>query len=242
MTISHNILFFCNHFNSPRTGTQAFQECPAIELTRTFTKWSHLVTDVNSIESTIDRAFHIALSGKPGVVHLDMPKDILSSIVAGRQPTNTSSNTKKIVINSNTGKDQAFDDQFKTTNDTTKKLRSAQVRVTDPLTSVPGSCQIVTSQKDQINHDSHIKQNVDSSNSSNIIDDWSFSKIVGLINKAKQPVIIAGKGCNTASTLLREFAITGNIPVTTTLHAMGCFDETHPLALQMLGMFSSLII
>ena len=153
-------------------------------------------------------------------------------------------------------RNESVDDQYKTAKDNPNYSKSAQARtfqipmpntgnVTDPLTDgVSNSCRIVTFQKDQKHHDSHTKQNdIDSSNSDMVVkNDWDFSKIIDMINKAKQPVIIAGKGCNSSSALLREFAITGNIPVTTTLHGMGCFDETHPLALQMLGMLSSFII
>jgi len=63
--------------------------------------------------------------------------------------------------------------------------------------------------------------------------------ILHLINISKKPVIIAGQGTNNCSNILREFVLKSQIPITTTLHAMGVFDETHELSLHMLGMHGS---
>jgi len=63
-----------------------------------------------------------------------------------------------------------------------------------------------------------------------------MTEMIDLIKQARKPVIIAGQGCNDAPDELRKFAEALQIPVTTTLHAMGVFDERHPLALNMLGM------
>jgi acetolactate synthase-1/2/3 large subunit len=61
------------------------------------------------------------------------------------------------------------------------------------------------------------------------------------INAAKRPVLYVGGGVviSEASAELRALAEKGQIPVTTTLLAMGTFDERSPLALQMLGMHGS---
>lgn len=56
------------------------------------------------------------------------------------------------------------------------------------------------------------------------------------ILQAKRPIILAGQGCNDASSELLQFAEMLQIPVTTTLHGLGAFDERHDLALNMLGM------
>ena len=63
-----------------------------------------------------------------------------------------------------------------------------------------------------------------------------LDQLVTLIARAKKPIIIAGQGCNDAPAELLAVAETFQIPVTTTLHAMGVFDERHPLALNMMGM------
>ena len=60
-------------------GTNAFQECPATEITKAITKWSYLVKDVNELPDVIDEAFKESTSGKPGSVHIDLPKCILNS-------------------------------------------------------------------------------------------------------------------------------------------------------------------
>ena len=62
-------------------GTQAFQECPATEITRPFTKWSHVVDNPNDLGYCLDKAFYIANNKKKGCVHLDIPKCVLSSDV-----------------------------------------------------------------------------------------------------------------------------------------------------------------
>lgn len=57
-------------------GTQAFQECPATQITESITKWSHVVRDITDLHTAIDRAFYLANTGKPGAVHLDVPNDV----------------------------------------------------------------------------------------------------------------------------------------------------------------------
>lgn len=58
-------------------GTQAFQEAPAVELTKPITKWSCQPRSVNELEIAMEYAFHTATTGKPGVVHIDLCKDLL---------------------------------------------------------------------------------------------------------------------------------------------------------------------
>jgi acetolactate synthase-1/2/3 large subunit len=59
-----------------------------------------------------------------------------------------------------------------------------------------------------------------------------------LLGKSERPLVYVGGGVikSDASRDLRRFATTYNIPVTTTLHALGSFDTTHDLSLHMLGM------
>jgi len=63
-----------------------------------------------------------------------------------------------------------------------------------------------------------------------------LDQLVHLIQRAKKPIIIAGQGCNDAPAELMKVAEAFQIPVTSTLHGMGVFDERHPLALNMMGM------
>ena len=63
-----------------------------------------------------------------------------------------------------------------------------------------------------------------------------FDKTIRLINNSKKPIIYLGQGCVESYDLLRKFAIAGNIPVTSTIHGCGIFDEGHDLSLQWCGM------
>ena len=157
-------------------GSDAFQECPAIKLTEPCTKWNYQLTHSNEIEAIMEEAFHVALSGRPGPVHIDMPKDILM------QPL----------------------DSFR------------------HISDIAGLSDIVGLP--------------DGSKESYTMDDVGIANLSKLIYNSEKPIIIAGQGCNNCSDALRLFAIHSNIPVTTTLHGMGAFDENHPLSLHMLGM------
>ena len=57
-------------------GTDAFQECDTVGITRCCAKHNYLVMDVNDLARTIHEAFHIARSGRPGPVVIDIPKDV----------------------------------------------------------------------------------------------------------------------------------------------------------------------
>lgn len=57
-------------------GTDAFQECDTVGITRCCAKHNYLVTDVDQLARTIHEAFLIATSGRPGPVVIDIPKDI----------------------------------------------------------------------------------------------------------------------------------------------------------------------
>jgi len=69
-----------------------------------------------------------------------------------------------------------------------------------------------------------------------MVDMANIKKAVDLINKAKQPILYIGQGASDCPELVREIAEKTQIPVTTTCHAMGVFDERNPLSLHMLGM------
>jgi acetolactate synthase-1/2/3 large subunit len=57
-------------------GTDAFQECDTVGITRSITKHNELVTNANDIPRIVREAFHIATTGRPGPVLIDIPKDI----------------------------------------------------------------------------------------------------------------------------------------------------------------------
>ena len=57
-------------------GNDAFQEADIVGITRPCTKHNYLVKDVNDLAVVIKEAFHIAVSGRPGPVLIDLPKDV----------------------------------------------------------------------------------------------------------------------------------------------------------------------
>jgi acetolactate synthase-1/2/3 large subunit len=61
----------------PSIGTDAFQECDTVGITRSVTKHNELVTRAEDIPRVVREAFHIATTGRPGPVLIDVPKDIV---------------------------------------------------------------------------------------------------------------------------------------------------------------------
>src|SRR6187401_1148660 len=57
-------------------GEDAFQECDTVGITRPAVKHNFLVRDVAQLAITIKKAFHIATTGRPGPVVVDIPKDV----------------------------------------------------------------------------------------------------------------------------------------------------------------------
>ncbi|TDE40738.1 acetolactate synthase 3 large subunit [Antarcticimicrobium sediminis] len=57
-------------------GSDAFQEADTVGITRPCTKHNWLVKDTNKLSATIHEAFHVATSGRPGPVLIDIPKDV----------------------------------------------------------------------------------------------------------------------------------------------------------------------
>ncbi|KAK7302251.1 hypothetical protein RJT34_13136 [Clitoria ternatea] len=71
-------------------GTDAFQETPIVEVTRSITKHNYLVLDVDDIPNIVAEAFFIATSGRPGPVLIDVPKDVQQQLAVPNwaQPLN----------------------------------------------------------------------------------------------------------------------------------------------------------
>ncbi|MBK8457754.1 MAG: acetolactate synthase 3 large subunit [Phyllobacteriaceae bacterium] len=61
---------------TPLIGSDAFQECDTVGITRPCTKHNWLVKDVNQLAATIHEAFRVATTGRPGPVVVDIPKDV----------------------------------------------------------------------------------------------------------------------------------------------------------------------
>ena len=158
--------------NTNAIGTDAFQEAPAVEITKNVTKWSYCVTDICELPDVMDYAFYIANDKKKGSVHIDIPKNI--------------------------------------------SLQKLECEPQDLMYKFP-----ITSSQDEI------------------IDTGLLSKVIRLIHKSKKPILYVGQGCNQDYELLTKFVEITNIPVTTTIHANGVYDETKEKSLRWCGMHGS---
>jgi acetolactate synthase-1/2/3 large subunit len=76
MMDSSPIVCITGQVDTPAIGTDAFQEIDITGITLPITKHNYLVTDVDELAHTIREAFHIARSGRPGPVLIDLPKDV----------------------------------------------------------------------------------------------------------------------------------------------------------------------
>ena len=68
-------------------GTDAFQECDTVGITRSVTKHNELIMTADDIPLMVRQAFHIATTGRPGPVLLDLPKDVLQNQMTWHWPT-----------------------------------------------------------------------------------------------------------------------------------------------------------
>lgn len=71
------LVVFTGQVPTTLIGNDAFQEVDIIGITRPCSKHNYLVKDVKDLAPTIRRAFHIARSGRPGPVVVDLPKDMV---------------------------------------------------------------------------------------------------------------------------------------------------------------------
>jgi len=155
----------------PAIGSDAFQETDIFGITIPLVKHSYVVRDPADMARIVAEAFHIAGTGRPGPVLIDVPKDV------GLQ-------------------------EF------------------DYVPVQPGTVNLKGYRPTVNGNPRQIKQAAD------------------LIRQAKSPLLYVGGGTisSGAHAELHELAEWFHIPVTTTLMGKGSFDESHPLALGMLGM------
>ncbi|MBC7293815.1 MAG: biosynthetic-type acetolactate synthase large subunit [Thermoleophilia bacterium] len=152
-------------------GLDSFQEADITGITLPIVKHSYLVKEARDLPRIIHEAFHIASTGRPGPVLIDIPVDV-------------------------TREEMDYDP------DAPQKLY------------LPGYKPTLKGHPKQIREAARV------------------------IAEASRPVIYAGGGviASGASEELRELALYGHIPVTTTLTGKGCFPEDHDLSMGMLGM------
>ncbi len=70
------IVAITGQVGTPVIGTDAFQETPIVEVCRSVTKHHYLVTRVEDVARVVREAFHLATTGRPGPVLIDLPKNV----------------------------------------------------------------------------------------------------------------------------------------------------------------------
>ncbi len=80
------IVVFTGQVPTSLIGNDAFQEVDIVGITRPCTKHNYLVKDIKDLVPTIREAFHIARTGRPGPVLVDLPKDIMASKLIFPEP------------------------------------------------------------------------------------------------------------------------------------------------------------
>lgn len=84
-------------------GSDAFQECDAVGITRPCVKHNFLVKDVKDLALTIKKAFYIASTGRPGPVLVDIPKDVSMQAGLYDYPTEIEMRSYKPIDKGHTG-------------------------------------------------------------------------------------------------------------------------------------------
>ncbi len=82
-------------------GTDGFQEIDAVGISRPCTKHNYLVNRIEDLPKILKEAFHIASTGRPGPVHVDIPKDITAEVADFEYPKEVDLPTYKPTVNYN---------------------------------------------------------------------------------------------------------------------------------------------
>ena len=107
-------------------GTDAFQEIDAVGISRPCTKHNFLVKSIEELPRILKEAFYIARSGRPGPVHIDLPKDIIATIGEFNYP--------------NEIKLQTYKPTYKGNPRQIKKVAQAILESKKPLLYIGGGC------------------------------------------------------------------------------------------------------
>jgi len=94
---------FSGQVVSSLIGNDAFQEADTVGITRSVTKHNFLVKDVKDLARTIRQAFHIATTGRPGPVLVDIPKDITNTVCEFEWPETVEMRSYKPVTQGHPG-------------------------------------------------------------------------------------------------------------------------------------------
>ncbi len=86
---------------SPLIGSDAFQEADTVGITRPCVKHNFMVKNVNELAETLKRAFHIAETGRPGPVLVDIPKDVTAHKAHYHYPESVSIRSYQPIVKGN---------------------------------------------------------------------------------------------------------------------------------------------
>jgi acetolactate synthase-1/2/3 large subunit len=88
-------------------GSDAFQECDTVGITRSCTKHNYLVKSIADLPRILHEAFYVAANGRPGPVVIDVPKDIQFATGAYSRPRDNQHKTYRPVVKGDLGKIKA---------------------------------------------------------------------------------------------------------------------------------------
>lgn len=80
------LVVFTGQVPTALIGNDAFQEVDIVGITRPCTKHNYLVKNVDKLAETVKEAFHLARSGRPGPVLIDLPKDVVQTLIEFEEP------------------------------------------------------------------------------------------------------------------------------------------------------------
>ncbi|MEW5952168.1 MAG: biosynthetic-type acetolactate synthase large subunit [Bacillota bacterium] len=84
------LVLFTGQVPTSQVGTDAFQEVDITGITLPITKHNYLVKDAQKLPAIIKNAFHIASTGRPGPVLIDLPRDVASALIKFQYPGSVS--------------------------------------------------------------------------------------------------------------------------------------------------------
>jgi acetolactate synthase-1/2/3 large subunit len=230
----------------------AFQAAPAVDLTTPCTKWSYQIKSAAELPYVMDYAFFIARNGRPGPVFVDLPKDLQNQVLTQESIDAFAAGVPHKGVDGADNYDgiMRFMPRFNGEADHLYHLgmpdRGILFASNDDNTKLEPVLEGKFLEEDEVkfqfdHNPANTVYNRNKDTGEQTEGDLQpgtklMGKMYDLIRKAKKPLIIAGQGCNECPEELKWFAESMKIPVTSTLHGLGCFDERHELALNMVGM------
>jgi acetolactate synthase I/II/III large subunit len=227
----------------------AFQSSPAVDLTTPCTKWSYSVKSAAEIPFALDYAFYLARNGRPGPVFVDFPKDFQNQIIDDDLINNF---VQKSLSEESINDFARLVERRRPSGRTFKALHFGKKNMglsfeimkkengSLKLQPVPtsGGLDLFDADHSPQNKIYFFDEGVNKRGRyvEGDLDGDLMTNIIKLLQRSKRAIIIAGQGCNNCPEELKTLAEMLRIPVTTTLHALGCFDERSELALNMMGM------